>query len=215
MEVFSYLFLFCILIILGIVAASLTVTATQHWNRGRGGAVLLAFSAPFLFVIYLLTAGYLRNSYHRNRAEAYSFDGEFSLPLRNGYYLSYFDEMPEDSDLAMSTWPVLVNSSVSKIDRIAWKEPVAAGHIHDGSAADETANPYFTLDTSNGVLQRYPSEEKMRAIVSGLGTLQTPDAFFRAVSSNQRSAIFWPLILATPFVAAGIVWKVRNKKPAP
>ena len=214
MEFFGFFFLFVLLVAAGIGLASTTTARTRHWTRGRGAFVLLAFFAPFLFVIYLATAGYLRNTYHRSRAEAFSFDGAYSLPLSHGYYLSFFDEMPQDSDLALSTWPFITNQSVSKIDRIAWNGSIVAGHIHDGATAEEVANPYFTLDTSNGVLRRFANEEKMRASVAGLVPLQAPDALFQEISSTQRSALFWPLVLIVPCAMVWVVAKIAKKKPA-
>jgi hypothetical protein len=75
MEIFGMLVFSVVLFGLGIVLAIGATLVTRNFSRGRGAIVLAASFSPFLFVGYLLLAGYLRNEFHYDRREASNLDG--------------------------------------------------------------------------------------------------------------------------------------------
>lgn len=193
-------FVFCCGI--GITLSLIAAMLSRNFERGRGASIVGAFFAPFLFAIYLLLAGYLRNDYHRRHHEASNLDGDCTLPLRHGFNLIFFDEMPEDSSIGRGDWQKSGPPILGHVRRVAVTNASVVGQTGD---SDYSASPsaFFSFDLKSGAVTRFEDEAALRLHTPQVGVLQRPDEAFREAERKQRNALFWPLVAGLPLVVVG------------
>jgi hypothetical protein len=217
MEFIAYLVLAGFIFACSVVLALIATAVTRRFERGRGAIVLAAFFAPSVFTAYLLFASYLRNEFHYDRLEASNFDGSCTLPLGNGYNLTFFDEVPTASSIGKGDWQKLAPISLSRVQRVA-----QAGHYVFGqtSTSDWPKGPvdfFFSLDLSSGEIRKFGDEAILRQHAPRFGSLVSPDEAFWATQRRQQSKLFWPVVAGAPFAMfAGYLYLIRRnrtKKP--
>ncbi len=178
----------------------------------------MSFFSPFLFVGYLLVAGYLRNEFHFDRQEASNFDGSCTLPFSNGYSLIFFDEMPSASSISQGDWRKQVPAVLTRVQKIATTDHAVYGQTGTSDWPDGSVNFFFALELSTGQIRKFADEAALRRYAPEAGPMRDPDEEFRMAESRQRSILFWPAVASLPFVLFGgslyLVRRARKTKPA-
>ena len=203
MEFLTILAFAAFIFVLGIVLAFVAVHVTRSFNRGRGAIVVAAFFLPFLFVGYLLTAGYLRNEFHYDRREASDIDGSCTLPFSNGYNLIFFDEMPSASSIGKGDWQKQVPAVLSRVQKIAITDRAAFGQTGTSDLPDGSVNFFFALNLSTGEIKKFADEAALRRYAPQAPPLSDPDQAFRIAENQERSVFFWPVVAGLPFALLG------------
>lgn len=211
-------FVIIVVVIGGIVFALVTAALTRNVGGIRIVYVISALVLPAAFVVYLLVAGYLRNEFHWQHSEAYDFDGSCTLPLGNGFELSYFDETPYMAYMTRAGVQSPRLAPSDHIQRVAIADNKIYARSSDSNSADGPPDGFFSIDLATGEITKFDDEAHLRASFPKFGQLNTPDVAFWAAEDRQRSGSFWPCVAGTPFVlAAGMLLALfvrKSKKPA-
>jgi hypothetical protein len=204
-----------IVLVLAVFAAIIAVKLTRKWNRGVGIAVLLGFSSPILYVASILGMQHLRDEYHRQRLEAYDFDGSCDAPLGHGYRLQFFDEDPWLSQIvagSLSTPGKLpsLNSEYrlveNRVQRLAITKTDVYGQAGATDQLDGPADHYFRINLVDGTDRRYPSEADLRQDATTNAPFVTADQAFNDQEGQQRSTLVSWIIGLAPLVFLAGCW---------
>jgi len=198
LEIFPITAFFIFVCVLGIVLAIVATATTREFSRGRGAVVLAAFLSPFLFVGYLLIADHFRDEFHRARGDAFD-DGFNTLPLADGYKLSYFYKMPWMSIIEKVAPNHSFNPAVDQVQRLAFAGNRVFGETGRTNMRDGPPDFFFSLDLSSGEVQKFSSEAELRSRFAAFGQLLRPEEVYRDALERQRSGFFWPTVASAPF----------------
>jgi hypothetical protein len=145
-------------------------------------------------------------------------DGNCTLPLRNGYNLIFFDEMPSDSSIGVGDWQKQAPPVLIRVQKIAITDHAVFGQTGTSEWPDGSVDFFFALKLSTGEIRKFANEAALRRYAPEAGPLRDPDEEFRMAESRQRCILFWPVVASLPFALFGgslyLVRRGSKTKPA-
>jgi hypothetical protein len=209
--------LFCA-VIAGTACALIVYGYTSGMSRGRVVRLLVAFTFP-VFVLVYLEAGILGYGFaERAVGEDNFLDGNYHIPLPNGYRLVIFDKMPQLAYIEQTSHPNRIGFGQVHALQIAGNALLV--EAYQGRSAtdfgiDEEANHYLVIDTNTSEVTEYPTREARRlyATRGSVSLRLTPVEKFleQSESPGWRGLLFLVLLLfPVVVVTAWLVRKLRK-----
>ena len=206
--------LFCA-VMAGTVCALIVYAYTRGMSRGRIVTLLVAFTFPVL-VLFYLEAGLLGYGFaERAVGEDNFLDGNYHIPLPNGYRLVIFDKMPQLAYIEQASHPNRIGfGQVHALQIVGNTLLIEAyqGQSATDLGIDKEANHYLIIDTNTSEVTEYPTLEALRtyAAQKSVSLRLTPveKLLEQSKSPGWRGLLFLVLLLLPVVVA--MVWLVRR-----